>query len=180
MESRASRASRRDEAPPTAATPVDPYTGTFREVMTALKTDKDRALTLARGWREEHPGDLLALVALGEVLEARGELATAARAYGSIIDLFPSRADLRRFAGVRLERLAEGRALALDTFGQARAQRPDHPASHRLLAFSLLRAEKYEKAFEVLAEGLARGYPPGRFAGVERIFREDLGLAAAG
>ena len=52
-------------------------------------------------------GDILALVALGEVSEARGDKAQAMRAYGSIIDLFPSRADLRRFAGERLERVGE-------------------------------------------------------------------------
>ncbi len=50
-------------------------------------------------------GDVLALVALGEVYEGGASSALAARAYGSIIDLFPARADLRRFAGERLERL---------------------------------------------------------------------------
>ena len=58
----------------------------------------------------------------------------AARAYGAIIDLFPSRADLRRMAGNRLERLAtpEALALAVDTYEKAKEERADHPSSHRM------------------------------------------------
>ncbi len=65
------------------------------------------ARALAEAWSAEAPGDVLALLALGEVWEAAGETAAAARAYGSLIDLFPGRADLRRLAGERLERLGE-------------------------------------------------------------------------
>jgi tetratricopeptide (TPR) repeat protein len=158
---------------------VEPYTGTFKQVMDALKSDPKKALAQASGWHEEQPGDLLALVALGEALEASGDVATAARAYGSIIDLFPARADLRRFAGIRLERLTGALELAVDTFRQAAEQRADHPASHRLLAFSLLKVGKPEQAFAAIAKGLAQRYPEGRFAGVDRILREDAGLIAA-
>ncbi len=156
-----------------------PYTGQFLKVMETLATDKPKAVALARGWHEEQPGDLLALVAMGEALEASGDVATAARAYGSIIDLFPARADLRRFAGVRLERLSTGLELATDSFAVAAEQRADHPASHRLLAFALLRAGKPEKAFEAMTKGVQQTYPSGRFAGVDRILRDDLGLIAA-
>ncbi len=166
----------RDEGPPKG---VDPYTGKFKQVMDGLKTNKGAALALASGWHEEAPGDLLALVAMGEALEANGDLPTAARAYGSIIDLFPARADLRRFAGIRLERLAAAQELVLDTFAKAADQRADHPASHRLLAFSLVRSGKYEQAFAAIARGLKQEYPSGRFAGVDRILREDAGLIAA-
>ncbi len=158
---------------------ADPYVGTFKDVMDALKRDKSKALAIAWGWHEEQPGDLLALVALGEALEATGNLATAARAYGSIIDLFPARADLRRFAGVRLERITAALALATDTFAKAAEQRPDHPASHRLSAYALVRAGRYEQAFAAIARGLAQQYPAGRFLGVDRILREDAGLIAA-
>ena len=157
----------------------DPYTGQFKDVMDGLKRDAPKALALAQGWHEEAPGDLLALVALGEALEKTGDLATAARAYGSIIDLFPARADLRRFAGIRLERLVNGLDLAADSFAKAAEQRADHPASHRLLAFSLLRAGKFEKAFEAISVGMKQQYPSGRFLGVERILAEDAGLIAA-
>ncbi len=156
--------------------------GTFAEVMELLGSGKSRrALETASAWQADSPGDVLALMALGEALEAAGDLARAARAYGSLIDLFPSRADLRRTAGERLERLADPGALelAVDTYRQAVAQRPDHPSSHRLLAYALLRQGRPQEAFEALAAALAQDYPGDRFSGVEGILREDLGLAAA-
>jgi hypothetical protein len=158
---------------------VEPYTGTFKKVMDSLKSDPKQALSLASGWHEEQPGDLLALVALGAALEANGDITTAARAYGSIIDLFPARADLRRFAGIHLERLAGALELAIDSFKQAVDQRPDHPQSHRLLAYALVRAGRPSQAFEAIARGVAQRYPDGRFAGVDQILREDAGLVAA-
>ncbi len=123
---------------------------------------------------------MLALLAWGEVLEAAGETGEAARAYGSLIDLFPGRADLRRLAGERLERLGDrGLGLAIDTYEKAVLDRPDHPAGHRLLAWALLRTGRFEEAFAALEAGLGQKYPQGRFAGVDRILREDFGLAAA-
>jgi hypothetical protein len=145
------------------------------------RRDARGAFTLAGAWQAAAPGDLLALTALGESAEALGDATTAARAYGSIVDLFPSRADLRRFAGERLEHVqgASALSLAIDTFDKARRDRPDHPASHRLAAFARAREGDYAGAFEVLLAGLARRYPEGRFPGVDRILREDLGLIAA-
>jgi hypothetical protein len=161
--------------------PSDPFEGDLKEIMTLLATgDTTRALELARAWRARAPGDVLALVGLGEALQASGDLVGAARAYGSIIDLFPSRTDLRRMAGERLEALgAEGAALALDTYAKAVEQRPDHPTSHRLYAYALVRAGRHEEAFNAILAGIDREYPSGRFAQVQRIMREDLGLIAA-
>jgi tetratricopeptide (TPR) repeat protein len=161
---------------------VDPYTGTFRDVMRLLRRKKvDDAVARASSWRAESPGDVMALIALGEALEAKEDRQQAARAYGSIIDLFPQRADLRRFAGERLERIDDenARALAADTYAHAAEQRADHPASHRLLAFALLRQGKHEEAFAALERGLRQNYPEGRFNAVRRILAEDLGLIAA-
>jgi TonB family protein len=106
------------------ATSTIPYEGKLLEVMTLLKRGQAKqALGKALVWREEQPGDVLALVALGEALEALGQRTWAARAYGSLIDLFPSRADLRRFAGERLDRLGlkdpAALALAVDTYQKA-------------------------------------------------------------
>ncbi len=160
----------------------EPWEGPFKEVMVLLaKGDTTRALDRAKAWREEQAGDVLALVALGEACEAVQDVERAGRAYGSIIDLFPARADLRRFAGVRLERLKgqAGLKLAADTFAKAAEQRPDHPASHRMLAFALVKQGQYEKAFAALEKGLAQQYPEGRFARAGDILREDLGLVAA-
>src|SRR4029077_17446654 len=88
---------------------------------------------------------------------------------------------LRRFAGNRLEHLKgqAGLALALDTYQKAAAQRPDHPASHRLLAYTLLKLGRPAKAFDAMVTGVHQSYPPDRFAGVDQILHEDLGLIAA-
>jgi hypothetical protein len=160
----------------------DPFTGKFKQVKDRLaRGDKAGALAVAASWQASNPGDVLALVALGESSEATADVTTAARAYGSIIDLFPSRADLRRFAGERLEHVKTKSAgdLAIDTFDKARLDRPDHPESHRLAAFARVRRGEYAAAFDILVAGLAQPYPPGRFAGVDQILREDLGLVAA-
>jgi hypothetical protein len=161
---------------------ADPYTGKYKDVMAEIASGHaDKALELANAWRTSAAGDVLSYVAMGEAAEAHADWVLAARSYGSIIDLFPARADLRRFAGERLERVRDAAAqrLARDSYAKAREQRPDHPSSHRLLAFAQLRAGEFQKAFTTLAEGLARSYPPGRFPGVDRILREDLGLVAA-
>lgn len=62
---------------------------------------------------------------------------------------------------------------------EGRSDRPDHPSGHRLLAWTLLRAGRFEAAFEALEKGLEQHYPDGRFAGVEQILQDDLGLLAA-
>jgi tetratricopeptide (TPR) repeat protein len=161
---------------------VAPVEGELKQVLDLLRAGKKQpALAHALAWRERDPGDVLALVALGEAWEALGDLVSAARAYGSIIDLFPGRADMRRFAGERLERVRTNAALALavDTYTKAVEQRPDHPASHRLLGFGLLKQGRAHQAFEAILLGVKRSYPSGRFRGVERILSEDLGLMAA-
>ncbi len=155
--------------------------GQSAEIVALLKAGKSEdAFKKAWAWRQSEPGDVLALLALGDCFEAKRDLKSAARVYGSIIDLFPSRADLRRFAGSRLEHLGEsGLPLAVDTFTKAVAQRPDHVSSHRFLAMAQARQERYEEAFAALEKGLSRDYPSGRFAGWERILREDLQMIGA-
>ncbi len=172
-------ASRDDSQEKEAETPA--YSGRFAEVKENLAAGRvSKARAVAEAWNTEAPGDVLALIALGEAWEAGGDPAGAGRAYGSIIDLFPTRADLRRLAGERLERLGQnGLALAIDTYRKAVAERPDHPSGHRLLAWALLRAGHFGDAFGALETGIDQKYPDGRFAGVDRVLREDLGLLAA-
>ena len=158
-----------------------PYTGRFAEVMSHLAAGRIvQARSQAESWSSEAPGDVLALLALGEAWEVAGERSAAARAYGSLIDLFPGRVDLRRLAGERLERLGDaGLGLAIDTYQKAVLDRPDHLSGHRLLAWALLRAGRFAEAFDAIDQSLAREYPGGRFAGADRVLREDLGLLAA-
>jgi hypothetical protein len=157
------------------------YTGTLAQVLEALRAGQvAEAMATAKAARERDPADAMGLIALGEVLEAQHELGRAARAYGSLIDLFPARADLRRMAGARLERLGEaGLALAVDTYRRALAQRSDHPSAHRLLAFALLKQGKYREALWRLVAAHARSFPEDRFPGVKRVLSDDVGLAAA-
>jgi tetratricopeptide (TPR) repeat protein len=158
-----------------------PLTGKLAEVMAALKNgNTSKALGIARAWHEEAPGDVLALIALGESLEATKDVKSAARIYGSIIDLYPTRADFRRFAGERLERLgAPNRDLVIDTYRRAVADRPDHVTGHRLLAYALLRAGDHAGAFAAILAGIDGKYPGGRFAGAARILQEDAGMIGA-
>lgn len=173
----------RPRVPTTIAQPSieDAYSGELATVLTALRAGApSAALPVARAARERDPGDVLALIALGEVLEAQQELPRAARVYGSLIDLFPARADLRRMAGERLERLANsGLALAVDSYRKAVEQRPDHPSGHRLLGYALLKQGQRAAAFAAFEAALDQPYPSERFAGVDRILREDLALVAA-
>jgi TonB family protein len=163
----------------------DAWTGRYAEIMELVaKGEKKLAMDTAWHWRETEPGSELALLGLGDAAEANGDLVLASRAYGSLIDLFPSRADIRRMAGGRLERVAQqpegpGLELVIDTYRQAVEQRADHPSSHRMYAFALIKAERHEQAWEAIMAGVGRSYPSGRFRGVDQILREDAGLIAA-
>jgi tetratricopeptide (TPR) repeat protein len=169
----------REQWPPRNA--PAPLKGTLAEIDRALRAGNiDGALSKARAWHDKDPGDVLALIGLGEALEAKKDLAAAARIYGSIIDLFPRRADLRRFAGERLERIgATSRALAVDTYRRAVEERPDHMTGHRLLAYALHRAGQHADAFAAILAGLDQKYPDNRFQGGARVLTDDAGLIGA-
>jgi hypothetical protein len=139
------------------------------------------ALADARDWHAREPGNVLALIGLGDALEAHGSKVTAARVYGSIIDLFPGRADMRRFAGERLARVdsSRGADLIVDTYRRAVADRPDHLTGRRLLAYALFRSGKPAEAFDAILAGIDQPYPDGRFAGGERVLAEDAGMIGA-
>jgi hypothetical protein len=84
-------------------------------------------------------------------------------------------------AGERLERLSAGYAqsLAADSYEKAVKERPDHPSGHRLLAYARLREGDYAGAFDAIEAGSKQRYASGRFPGVDRILKEDLGLIGA-
>ena len=173
----------REEAPPErkAEPGPPPISGKFAEIKRLLTTGSGRAaLQMARQWQQDEPGNVLGLIALGDCLEKLGRNQEAARVFGSIIDLYPSRADLRRYAASRLQSLGEhGLELAVDCFQKAADQRPDHVSSHRFLAFAQARQGRFKEAMDSLERGLSRSYPSGRFRSYERILKDDLGLLAA-
>ena len=156
--------------------PIDALDGNLAHVVRELAHQHVwEALAIARRWHAEQPTDVLAWVALGLAHEANGNVVDAARAYGSIIDLYPSRAELRRFAGERLEHVGErGRALAIDTFRRAVADRPDHPTGHRLLAYALVRAGDYAGAWKAIVTGASTKHRDDGYLGLERVFDDDL------
>ncbi|MBN2717767.1 MAG: hypothetical protein JXX14_18100 [Deltaproteobacteria bacterium] len=157
------------------------YEGKLKTVMTLLEQkDIAAAQKAASDWHAQSPGDLLAYIALGEVFEAQKQEWRAARAYGSIIDLYPSRADMRRMAGERLERLNDaGKYLSIDTFKTAVTQRPDHPSGHRLYAWALFRAGRYSEALDAMHKGISQKYPSDRFKGVVTSLRTEAQLMFA-
>ena len=160
------------------ATPA--LTGQLADLQQLLDEGKiTDALKAARTWRAKSPTDVLALVALGRALTADGRPDQAARAYGSLLDLYPSRADLRRFAGNLLESIGPGQlALATDTYRVAVEQRADHPSGYHMLAMALAQAGEYGDALDTLKKGLAAPNRSGNFPGVRAILRDDLSLIA--
>lgn len=154
-----------------------PYVGALGDVMAAIAHhDPDAALDRAVRARLDAPEDVAAILALGEALEARGAGALAARAYGSLIDLFPSRDDLARAAGERFDRIGgPARELAVDAYRRARAERPDRAASDRRLGYALARLGRWDEAVDVLVDALPRI----QRASIARIVRDDLGLIVA-
>lgn len=155
--------------------------GEMAEIDAALARGKAKtALDKAQAWRLKDATDLLALVALGRSHAQSGDGLQAARAFGSVLDLYPSRADMRRFAGNWLERLGRpGLELAADTYANAMAQRPDHPSIYHLHGMTLLRLGRYDEALRVVLDGIGAQRIGGRFSEVERILAEDAQLIAA-
>jgi hypothetical protein len=175
------------DAWPPAGTPVA-LTGELATIEHALAAHHvDDALVHARDWHAKEPGNVLALIGLGDALEANGSTTTAARVYGSIIDLYPGRADMRRFAGERLARLMTASSnakqattdLVLDTYRRAVADRPDHLTGHRLLAYALVRAGKPAEAFDAILAAIDQPYRNDSYRGGMRVLGDDAGMIGA-
>ncbi len=161
--------------------PKDAYDGLLLAVMDSLRLgDRPSATSLAERWRADEPANVLALIALGEALEANGHKEEAARAYGSIIDLFPMRPEMRRLAAARLERLGTAtRWLVVDSYGRALRKQSDDPSSHRLLGYALLRSGYYREALETLVSGFAWASADERSQTMARVLYDDIGLVGA-
>lgn len=158
-----------------------PHEGKMLEVSRALEAgDFGTAVATATQWRREAPTNVLALIALGRAYEATGRRMRAARAYGSIVDAFPSDAPMLRHASDRLMALGtdQAKALALDASRQAFEERADHPSSHRAYAWALVAADEHEKAFEVLLDARGRSYDS-RYVAARHILNDDASAVAA-
>jgi hypothetical protein len=126
------------------------------------------------------PDDVVALRALGAALAGAGRPALAARVYGSLLDLYPGRADIQRLAGQWLESLGgPGDELALDAYARALADRPDQPGGYRFVAYALGRRGRWREAVDVLARALARR-ESAAIPGFRDVVRQELGVFGAG
>jgi tetratricopeptide (TPR) repeat protein len=161
--------------------PEEAYEGLYLAIMETLRRGVHaEALRLARDWRADEPADVRALLALGEAFEAIGRVDQAARAYGSILDLFPTRPEMQRLAGERLERLGSAtRHLVLDSYGRAIRRQSGSPSAHRLLGYALLRASYYREAFDTLVAGFAWAAARAETRAIADVLYDDIGLAAA-
>lgn len=178
-------------APPSPAERLFPWSMDYRRVMAFVPAslggdpspsttpNAKAAIDAATELRaREGSTSAIALVALGQAYEAAGDKDRATRAYGSLADLYPERAEMLRAAAVRIARVRPGDPIAIDLLRRAASERPDQPSSHHLLCLELLRAGKPEAAFEAAANGMRRRYEL-RFASVSDLLATDLGLAAA-
>jgi tetratricopeptide (TPR) repeat protein len=138
------------------------------------------AVEFARAHVASHPSDLLGYVALGDALRRDGKHTDAARAYGSLIDLFPDRADMRRFAGNLLEATPDdaARALALDSYAVAVQDRNDHPTGWLMRALAEARAGRLPDAIRTLDAGLRAPRRSGNFPAWERTAKELMAVFA--
>jgi hypothetical protein len=153
------------------------WTGRFADTIGAISEGQvDRAIALAIAWQAESPGDPIALVALGEALEARGSGALAARAYGSILDRFADRADFARLAGERLER-AGATDLAIAAYRRAVELDPSAAAGHRLLAWALAGTGDLDGALVAIETGYSAAQHTSWPAA--QVFRHDFAMLAA-
>ncbi|RKZ58009.1 MAG: hypothetical protein DRQ99_26060 [Candidatus Parabeggiatoa sp. nov. 3] len=154
---------------------ISPWTGHYAEFRTLLdQGDIQAAGKLAQKWHQDNLSDVMALIALGEWYEKTGNTSQAARAYGSLIDYFPARADIRRWAAERLLSLKTETWLSLDSLKKALKQRPDHPSGHYLLALAYWENGQHQQAVATLQAALERNYP--RFQAVSTILSETLAL----
>jgi len=154
-----------------------PHTGRYAKVMELIKrNDLNGAVVQALRYRNHEPANVVAILALGYALQRRGMVTLAARTYGSIVDLFPGRADYRRVAGERLDALGKhGRELAIDTYRKAVALRPDRIVGYRQLAYALVRAGKLAEALRILGKGIDTRQRVRR-PGVVNVLRRDMGI----
>jgi len=151
---------------------VSPWSGKYAEFRALL--EKGDAGDFVQKWHKEDLSNVMALIALGEWYEKTDNTTQAARAYGSLIDYFPARADIRRWAAERLLSMKSISWLTIDSLKKAVKQRPDHPSGHYLLAIAYWETGQYQEAVETLQAAMKRKYP--RFAAANRILLETLAI----
>lgn len=164
---------------------IQGHQGTFSTVMSLLGWgDEATSLKVAEAWLRNEPDSVLSILAVAVVKERVGDYARAGRALGSLIDLYPHRDDVRRFAARSLVRLgAAADRLSHDVLQGAVKMRPLHPTSARALAVDALARGNFRVAAETmgyLIEGAADQERGGSGARARASLRSELGMILAG
>jgi tetratricopeptide (TPR) repeat protein len=164
---------------PQSAKPSTPpfWSGRYAEFRALLdKSDLKAAGNFAQQWHQDDLADMMALIALGEWYEKNNQVDQAIRAYGSLIDYFPGRAEIRRWVAERLLPLnhPDAQWLCVNALEKALAQRADHPSGHYLLAIAYWQVKLYRQAVMILQTAKDMSFP--RFPEANRILRETFAL----
>lgn len=170
------------EAPKKKAMPKEtsPVHGRLSEVMAAIAAnDRDGAVDRAKAWHREAPDEPLAVIALIEAYGARNDLLLATRAVGSLVDMYPERADVLRHAAQRWDAMRYGPAagMMLGALEKARRLRPHQPGGVRQYAYALAKVKREGEALSVIEKALDR-IPEPRSQIVE-VLRDDAALIGA-
>jgi hypothetical protein len=160
--------------PPILGEATEGLSGCYAAVVAALDGNRGReALEIAESYVRQEPSGLLGLVALGHAAASSGNTAKARLSFGSLIDRFPERAEVRRFAAQQLMSFDsdEARALALDSLEKAQRLRPDQVHGQRQLAYALVTQRKYQRALDILADAIRL---PLAEDAIRRLLKHDL------
>jgi tetratricopeptide (TPR) repeat protein len=129
--------------------------------------------TLALQWQPYDPENPQVYEVLALADEHLGNMAEAARANASLIEIAPAKPELLQRAGLLLLRDGRG-ALAEAPLRHALQARPDRANGYRHLALLLWREGRHEEAARVL-ESATRQKFPGWYGDVQRVIHEELG-----
>jgi len=128
---------------------------------------------LALEWQPYDPENPQVYEVLGLADENLGNMAEAARANASIIEVAPAKTELLQRAGLLLLRDGRG-ALAEAPLRHALEVRPDRVNGYRHLALLLWREGRLEEAARVLESATRQKFPQW-YGDAQRIVREELG-----
>jgi len=128
---------------------------------------------LALRWQPYDPENPQVYELLGTADDELGNETEAARAFASLIEIAPAKAELLQRAGLLLLRAGRAR-LAEAPLRRALEMRPDRANSYRHLALMLWREGRVEEAARVL-ESATRQTFPGWYGDVQRVIHEELG-----
>jgi len=128
---------------------------------------------LALAWQPYDPENPQVYEVLGLADENLGNMAEAARANASIIEVAPAKTELLQRAGLLLLRDGRG-SLAEAPLRHALEVRPDRVNGYRHLALLLWREGRLEEAARVLESATRQKFPQW-YGDAQRVVREELG-----